>query len=180
MGFNRAVVEFAAGPGLGMNLVTKTGCGLLVTDPFPDMLDNARESAHHRGRLDQCDFQLVPFLGDDMTWIREDPKHFDVALVEAVLTKYPIERKKQILQQLCQVTDQLLLHEICIRGCSSNDDDLCASGVKEHVGGALATGYVYEPLTPETWLHVLEESGFVITDIETGPIKLLKPITSIS
>ena len=171
---NSKVVEFATGPGTGMDLVAKTGCCLLVTDPFQDTLDSARESADRRGILDKCEFKLVPFMGDNMDWIKQDQEIFDVAIVEAVLTKYPMESKKRILKQLHEVTGQLLLHEICIRGCSS-DDGLCADGVKENVGGALATNY--EPLTTETWLHILEESGFTITDIETGPIQLLKPLT---
>ena len=81
----------------------------------------------------------------------------------------------QILKQLRDATDQLLLHEICIRGCET-DEGPCAAGVKGTVGSALAAPVDgYNPLTTEGWIHALEEGGFRITDIETGPIQLIKP-----
>jgi len=111
-------------------------------------------------------------MGDSLDWAKEQQHHhFDAAIVEAVLTKYPKETKTKILKQLHDVTDQLLLHEICIRGY----EGLCSTGVKETVGSALHTSY--NPLTTEGWIHVLEDSGFVITDIETGPIRLVQPLT---
>ena len=81
-------VEFATGPGTGMDLAAKTGCRLLVTDPFSETLETAKETARQRGLLDRCEFQKVPFMGDSLDWAREHPR-FDVAIVEAVLTKYP-------------------------------------------------------------------------------------------
>lgn len=173
IGSSSRAVEFATGPGTGMDLVAKTGCRLLVTDPFEETLETAKETARQRGLLDRCDFQKVPFMGDSLDWAREQPRS-DVAIVEAVLTKYPRETKQQILKRLHDdVADQLLLHEICIRGCEE-DEGPCAAGVKETVGSALAaTGY--NPLTTEGWIRALEDSGFRITDIETGPIQLIKP-----
>jgi len=180
---NSQAVEFATGPGTGMDLVVKTGCRLLVTDPPQnrETLEKAKETARQRGILDKVDFLEVPFMGDSLDWTKDpqQPHHFDVAIVEAVLTKYPRETKVKILQQLHDVTDQLLLHEIAIRGCET-DEGLCATGVKDNVGSALAeTPTGYNPLTTEGWIHVLEESGFLITDIETGPIRLIEPATMV-
>jgi len=165
---NSRAIEFATGPGSGMSLAERYGCKLLITDPDPERLKVASEVARERGLSDKVEFKQV-----DMANMSFDGK-FDAALVEAVLTKYPKEQKIKILKDIHDMTDQVLLHEICIRGCEF-DESPCAEGVKSGVGDALATGY--NPLTTDGWIHVLEESGFAITDIETGPIRLIKPLT---
>jgi hypothetical protein len=169
---NSNAIEFATGPGTGIDFAIRTGCKLLITDPDESRLQVVAESAKERDLLDNVDFKKVDLAS---TIELLDGQHFDAAMVEAVLTKYPREQKMKILKDLHGITDQLLLHEICIRGCEK-DESPCAAGVKETVGSALKTGY--NPLTTNGWIHVLEQSGFGISDIETGSIRLVKPSKS--
>jgi len=178
---NATVTEFASGPGTGMDLVEKTGCHLIVHDQDPKRLKVAADTAKDRGLTDKVEFQQLN-LANSLQHLKdhehlEDHEHFEAALVEAALTKYPKSEKKEFLKELHEVTDQLLLHEICIRGCDANDESPCAQGVTDYVGKEVAMPY--HPLTTDGWIRILEESGFGITDIETGPVRLVKPLTMV-
>jgi len=155
------------------------GCRLLVTDPDPERLQVAATTARERGLQDKVEFQQVDLddvrSNDNLRQLVANKEHFDAAVVEATLTKYPRDEKVEILKQLYGCTDQLLLHEICIRGCKV-DESKCCDAVIKNVGSSLHEPG-YHPLTTHGWIHVLEESGFAITDIETGPVRLVQPLT---
>jgi hypothetical protein len=172
---NARIIEFATGPGSGLDFVQDTqsqfgsGCTLLITDPKQERLNVAMETARTRGltaQYQQMEITNLEPLQD---------QRFDVALVDAILTKYARPQKLSILQNLHGIADQICLHEICIRGCDQEDES-CQDLVKDRIGEALQTKRIgYHPLTTSGWIHILEEAGFRITDIETGPIQLIKP-----
>jgi hypothetical protein len=172
---NARIIEFASGPGSGLDFVQDTqaqfgtGCTLLITDPKQEGLIVARETAQNRGltaQYQQMEITNLESLQD---------QRFDVALVEAILTRYERSQKLSILQNLHGMADQICLHEICIRGCDQEDES-CQDIVKDRIGEALKTKRIgYHPLTTSGWIRILEEAGYRITDIETGPIQLIKP-----
>lgn len=82
-------------------------------------------------------------------------EHFAACVVEASLSHPPYKVKRKILQDFSGHTDQILCHEIALRGMAEGSDK--AHEVRRTVGSALAIGF--HPLTVDGWKELLDESG---------------------
>jgi hypothetical protein len=163
------VLELSAGLGTGgMALAAERGCHVLLTDQDEERLEQAKTLAKKRGLG-----SLISSKRVDMTNIDRDlgVEQFDAAIVEASLTHYPDALKRKILQDLLKHSDQLLLHEIGLRGTSEDSEK--AKQVSREVGSALAIGF--HPLTVPGWKKILDECGYKITNLDYGPMRVLSP-----
>jgi hypothetical protein len=158
------VLELCAGLGTGgMALAERRGCHVLLTDIDEERLTKAMERAEQNGMSGLIKTRRMDLLRDSLP----DREHFQAAMVEASLTHFPDVQREKILLGLKDHTDQLLLHEMCLRGTAENDD------VSKRAGKALGIGF--HPLTDEGWRDLLDRSGFEITHLEAGPLAVLNP-----
>ena len=144
------------------------GCHVLLTDQDDERLEQAEKLARKRGLGSLISSKHVNMANIDQDLGKE---LFDTAIIEASLTHYPDVLKRKILQDLLKHSEQLLVHEIGLRGTSEDSDK--AKQVSREVGSALAIGF--HPLTVLGWKKILDECGYKITNLNSGPMRVLSP-----
>lgn len=160
------LLELSAGLGnTGIMFAEAAGCHVLLTD-----LDE--------GRLIKAQTKIPSNLQDlvktrnmNMMDIPSDVGHFDCAITEASLTHYPVHKKRNFFSNISEHTDQYLLHEICYL---TEDLELQAS-TRSDMQKVLNIGFF--PETLDTWKQLLEEAGFTVDQVQTGPIRMLTPFS---
>jgi len=162
-----AALELSSGLGTGgMALASRFRCHIILTDRDESRLAQARELARTKGLEDLVETRCLDMHNITMDLGKQD--EFAAILVEASLTHETDTMKKKILCDIQKHTNQLLLHEIVLRG---DDDD---ESVCRRVASALAIGFF--PKRAEQWRNLIEESGYyTVTHLETGPIRMLHP-----
>lgn len=177
------VLELAAGVGTaGMEWASRSGYHVTVTDLDASRMEIARKMAEKRGLSHLVETSVQDMFHLDFTSHHQqqqdnipETKHrvFDVAMVEAALTHFPRPRKVMCLRKLLAYADQVLIHEICYRGeaCLSREKMMAT---KSDISRAVAIGF--NPETQDDWKALMEEAGWEVTHVQTGPMRLLNPI----
>ena len=93
---------------------------------------------------------------------------------EAMLTMQSAKQKRNIIAEAKRVLrpgGKYAIHEMCLA-----PDDL-ADDIKERIQKDLSVAIRVNarPLTITEWKEQLEEQGFIVTDIKTAPMHLLRP-----
>jgi ubiquinone/menaquinone biosynthesis C-methylase UbiE len=164
-------IELSAGMGSGgVALAKATGAHITLTDMDTSRLEMALQIACEQG-VDE----LIETMQLNMRDVDEelDHRHFDTAIIEASMSHYPTKEKRVILEGVSNHADELLLHEICFRCDDASPKEL--NHIKQDMSRALAIGF--HPLTIQGWTNVLDEAGYEVQRMETGPIKILSPET---
>jgi hypothetical protein len=176
------VMELSGGLGTGgMALAASKGCRVLVTDQDENRLSEANRIAEQRELGDLISTQRVDMAKLDLEApgkllpLLRTGELFDAVIVEASLTHCPLILKEKILTDVGTLSKQVLLHEICLRGPIKDDESEEARRIKSQVGQSLAIGF--HPLTVEGWRDLVTKCDYEITQLETGPIRFLNPIT---
>ena len=165
-------IELSTGVGSGgVALAKATGAHITLTDMDTDRLKMASQMACEQG----VDLELIETMQLNMRNIGEElnQRHFDTAIVEASISHYPTNEKRVIIEGLSKHADELLLHEICFRCNDASPKKL--NQIKQDMSRALAIGF--HPLTIQGWTELLDEAGYEVKRIETGPIQILSPAT---
>lgn len=166
-----SAIELSAGMGSGgVALAKATGAHVTLTDIDTGRLEMASQIAFEQGVTELIDTMQINMQDVDKEL---GDLHFDTAIIEASMSHYPTKEKQVILEGLSKHTDELLLHEICFRCDDASPTEL--NRIKHDMSRALAIGF--HPLTIQGWTNVLDEAGYEVKQIETGPIKILSPAT---
>ena len=172
LGPEGTAIELSSGMGSGgVALAKATGAHVTLTDMDTDRLAMVTQIADEQG----VDMGLIKTMKLNMRNAGEelDQRHFDTAIIEASLSHYPTKEKRAILEGLSTHANELLLHEICFRRNDDSPDE--QKHIKQDMSRALAIGF--HPLTKEGWTSLLDEVGYEVRQIESGPIHILNPIT---
>eukprot|EP00984_Skeletonema_dohrnii_P027617 scaffold17236_cov78-Skeletonema_dohrnii-CCMP3373.AAC.2 len=165
-------IELSSGMGSGgVALAKATGARVTLTDMDTSRLEMASKIAREQG----VDSELIEIMQLNMRHVGEELEqhHYDTAIIEASLSHYPTKEKRAILEGLSKHADELLLHEICFRCDDTSPKEL--NHIKQGMSRALAIGF--QPLTVDGWTNVLQEAGYEVKRSETGPLKVLNPVT---
>ena len=170
LGPDGTAIELSSGMGRGgVALAKSTGAHVTLTDIDADRLALVSQIACEQG----VDLGLLDTMQLNLRNVDKelDDRHFDTAICEASLSHFPTKEKGAILEGLSKHADELLLHEICFRRNDVSPDEL--QRIKLDMSRSLAIGF--HPLTIEGWTKLLDESGYEVKQIESGPIHLLNP-----
>lgn len=165
-------IELSTGMGSGgVALAKATGAHVTLTDMDVSRLEMTAQIACEQG----VDLEMIETMQLNMQNVDEElgQRHFDTAIIEASLSHYPTKEKQAILDGLSTHADELLLHEICFRCGGTTPKNL--QHIKQDMSRALAIGF--HPLTSNDWTTVLDQAGYEVKQVETGPIKILSPVT---
>lgn len=165
-------IELSTGMGSGgVALAKATGAHVTLTDMDVSRLEMAAQMACEH----DVDLEMIETIQLNMQNVGEElgQRHFDTAIIEASLSHYPTKEKQSILVGLSTHADELLLHEICFRCDDTSPNNL--QHIKQDMSRALAIGF--HPLTINDWTAVLDKAGYEVKQVETGPIRILSPVT---
>lgn len=166
------VVELACGLGNGGLSIAQTyGCHVLLTDMDESRLELAKQKAKKLDVNHLIDTQRVDMFHDVDTL-----GTFDCAIIEASLTHFERNKKRDILKGLSRHAPVLLIHEVCLVDCEEDSPD--AKKLEKHMAKALRIGFF--PETMKRWEQLVQDAGYQVDHhhhhVETGPLGLLKPV----
>lgn len=166
------VLDMSASHRVGaMHLTASRSCDVLLIYPDPERLQEIERIAIEKGYAGMVRTKCM-----DPTEIDKElaGERFDAIVVESTFTHEPNAVKKKILQTLLRHTDQVLLHEVGLRGITEESGQ--ADKVRRQVGRALKTAFNPLPVEgPDSWRELFEECGYKITNLETGSLRILHP-----
>jgi SAM-dependent methyltransferase len=163
------VVELACGLGNGGLSIAQTyGCHVLLTDLDDSRLELAKANAEKLGVNHLVDTRRVDMLHDV-----DKLGAFDCAIIEASLTHFERNKKRDILTGISRHAPVLLIHELCLVDCE--EDSPNAKKLEHNMAKALRIGFF--PETREGWEKLLQDAGYQVDHhIETRPLGMLKPV----
>jgi SAM-dependent methyltransferase len=165
------VVELACGLGNGGLSIAQTyGCHVLLTDLDKSRLELAKAKAE---KLDVS--HLVDTRRVDMFHDLDKLGAFDCVIIEASLTHFERNKKRDILEGLSRHAPVLLIHELCLVDCEEDSPD--AKILEKNMAKALRIGFF--PETMKRWEKLLQDAGYQMDHhhVETGPLGMLKPVS---
>jgi hypothetical protein len=162
-------VELACGLGNGGLSIAQThGCHVLLTDLDDSRLELAKANAEKLGLNHLVDTRRADMLHDV-----DKLGAFDCAIIEASLTHFERNKKRDILTGISRHAPGLLIHELCLVDCE--EDSPNAKKLENNMAKALRIGFF--PETREGWEKLLQDAGYQVDHhIETGPLGMLKPV----
>ena len=165
------VVELACGLGNGGLSIAQTyGCHVLLTDMDESRLELAQQKAKKLDVNHLVDTQRVDMFHD-----MEKLGAFDCAIIEASLTHFERNKKRDILKGLSRHAPVLLIHEVCLVDCQEDSPD--AKKLEKNMAKALRIGFF--PETMKRWEQLVQDAGYQVDHhhhVETGPLGLLKRV----
>ena len=160
------VVEFAPGLGVTANMT-------LQKKPYEYIGVEQNENAASSVRSYLNGERRTCIVGDAQNTGLED----NVASViygEAMLTMQSAKQKKQIVAEAKRILrpgGKYAIHEMCLT--PETIDEETKAAIQKDLSVAIRVNA--RPLTISEWKQVLEEEGFIVTEIKTAPMHLLRP-----
>lgn len=159
------VLEVACNRGYNLiDLAKRFNCHVVGLDQSASVVKIAENNIEQAKLSKQC--KVV--VGDACHLPFKDAS-FDVIINEAMLTMLPNSKKRQALQEYRRVLKNdgyLLTHDLALQANEPN--------LKRKL--SLTIKHSAEPLTLATWQNLLNETGFVVKNYQTGAMSLMSPI----
>ena len=159
------VVEFA--PGLGV-----TARLTLQHDPHYTAIEQNEDAANKvrsylTGSRQQCHIGTA-----EKTGLPDNSA--TIVYGEAMLTMQSAKQKQQIIAEAKRILKpggKYAIHEMCL--APENIDNALKESIQKDLSVAIRVNA--RPLTIAEWKQVLEEEGFIVTEVKTAPMHLLRP-----
>lgn len=165
----QTVLEFASSFGYSaISLAKRYGVHVVGVEQNPDSVARAEANIAKSGLAKQVEiFQGDILHLEQIAQISE--QQFDYVLAEAILTMQSDAAKATLLKGIynrLKPGGQLLIHELRVEGEQIDE-------IRRDLSATIRVNAC--PLSTNGWSHLVQETGLIIENLDTGPMMLLNP-----